>query len=228
MNSKRIVLSLSLASLCACTGSRRQDHTSAVEELSIGGDELALYFPLDAGFRRDYEGLVDGQLWQEVAVVLQRQQAILGVLCTGVQETVIVDGHVREVTTEWFAPDSAGAVWKYGEESIEISAQGAVIGLDSWFADTGDNRAWPIFPARVRAGVRYFGDHGDSETEFAVRSTSAVAETPAGTFDRCLDIEENPDDPADRDIILFAPGMGKVSEESQGGTIQLVRQSRPR
>ena len=50
---------------------------------------------------------------------------------------------------------------------------------------------------------------------------------PAGAFADCLEIDENPDDPEDHDIILYAPSIGRVSESSPSGFVHLVEIRRP-
>ena len=72
-------------------------------------------------------------------------------------------------------------------------------------------------------GDRYVGNAADGQDELVVLAIDARITVPAGSFENCLHLHENPDDPEDSDIILIGPGAGLVSEESSGGTIVLTR-----
>jgi len=57
---------------------------------------------------------------------------------------------------------------------------------------------------------------------YHVLSVTDEVSVPAGSYQGCLKLLENPDDPEDTDIILYAPGVGRVTEESTSGQLQLV------
>ena len=62
----------------------------------------------------------------------------------------------------------------------------------------------------------------DGQDQFEIVSLRATAAVPAGVFENCLQIIENPEDAEDTDIILYARGVGRVSEKSSGGKIVRV------
>lgn len=180
------------------------------------------YLPLQPGTLRTYEGEYEGRSRQELVRTLDEARIILAVRCTGMVEEVFVEGELQEITTEWYAQDVEGSVWKFGEESLELVDGEMVRSSDSWIAGVGGAVQWKAFPADVRVGDRFVGYTPGGQDTFEVVSMNATAAVPAGLFQDCLQVVENPEDLEDMDIILYARGVGRVSEESSEGKIVLV------
>ncbi len=181
------------------------------------------YFPLLPGSHWTLAGDEDGLPKREEVRVLDEPHLILGIACTAVVEDVFVDGVLTESTTQWFAQDIDGNVWRFGEESLEYGGGPAVPTEDSWRAGVAGKRAWIFFASDPQPGDIYAGNRGDGWDQNEVLSVNAFAAVPAGAFLNCLDVEEtNPDDPDDLDRILYGPGVGRVSEASSTGTVQLT------
>jgi len=182
-----------------------------------------LYLPLAPGARWVYEGEQDGVPRHEETRVLAQRRTILGVSCTTVVEEVTDDGELVEVTRTWLAQDTAGNVWRFGEESVEYEDGQPVAGGDSWEAGVDGARPWIVLAADPRAGDVYSGNRAGGWDQVNVVSLSESATVPAGSFEGCLaTVETNPDDPEDADRIIYAPGLGLVSERSTAGAIELV------
>lgn len=180
------------------------------------------FFPLSPGSILVYEGDEDGVPLREEVFTLEHELAIDGVDCAGIVQEIYVDGELVEVTTEWYAQDAIGNVWKFGEESLERSGAVLVDSASSWLAGERGAMPWIQFPARLAEGERHRAPVSAGADEFEVVSLSAVAVVPAGVFHGCLQIVENPDHPDDPDIILYAPGVGRVAEKSTTGQVELV------
>jgi hypothetical protein len=182
-----------------------------------------VYFPLLPGSTWTYLGEEDGETKREDVRVLEGPHMILGVACTAMVEDVFVGGELTETTTQWYAQDTVGNVWRFGEESLEYTGGLPVPAEDSWRAGVNGAQPWIIFAANPQPGDVYAGNRGDGWDQNTVVSVTASAIVPAGLFAGCLEIdEENPDDPDDRDRILYAPGVGRVSEESPDGKVELT------
>lgn len=181
------------------------------------------FFPLLPGSHWTLEGDEDGLPKREEVRVLDQSHLILGIPCTAVVEDVFVDGELTETTTQWFAQDTDGNVWLFGEESLEYAGGPPVPTEDSWRAGVGGKRAWIFLAAAPEVGDIYAGNRGDGWDQNEVLSVNAFAAVPFGAFPGCLDVEEtNPDDPEDMDRILYGPGVGRVSEESASGAVRLT------
>ena len=172
------------------------------------------YFPVEPSVVRIYEGDHNGQDRREVVRTVEQSRVIEGVSCAAVLQDVFVDGELFEITTEWYAEDADGNVWKFGEESFEVVGGVPVLDDDSWIAGEDGGERWIAFPAKLEVGDVFYGYTPTGVDEFHVSSLTAVATVPAGTFGDCLEILENPNDPEDGDIILYGGGVGRVSEEN--------------
>ncbi len=180
-------------------------------------------FPLTPGLFRVYEGDSEGRHRRDDVTVLRARETIDGVACTAVYQEVYLDGELAEVTTEWFALDESGNLWKFGEHTFERDDAGLfVMEDDSW--RVGDNGAepWIYLGASPQIGDVFFGESGAVSDVFIVRSLSVAIVVPAGVFQLGAELVENPDDPDDTDIIIYAPSVGLVSEQSVDGRIDLM------
>ncbi|MHC4937753.1 MAG: hypothetical protein ACYTHK_02135 [Planctomycetota bacterium] len=180
------------------------------------------YFPLEPGILRVYEGDDGGRFRRDHVRTLADKRVLEGTACTPVQQEVYLDGILSERTTEWYAQDSQGNVWKFGEESYELDEGEWVRSDDSWLAGENGARPWLVLAAIPEVGDRYVGNAADGQDAIVVIAIDAAIDVPAGAFADCLQLHENPDDPEDSDIILVGPGAGLVSEESGDGTIVLT------
>lgn len=182
------------------------------------------YMPLVPGTRWSYAGHEDGLPKREEVSVLDGAHMILGVPCTAVEEQVFLDGELVEVTTHYLAEDALGNVWRFGERSIEFDDGAPEITEDSWEAGVDGAVPWLALSAAPRPGDQFIADGQDGGTDvFTVLSVDATATVPFGVFEGCVEVEEtNAEDIEDVDRILYAPGVGLVSEDSRGGRIELV------
>lgn len=180
-------------------------------------------FPLEPGILRVYEGDAEGEHRRDDVRTLATKRLLEGVDCTPVLQEVYLDGVHSETTTEWYAQDAQGNVWKFGEHSAELDEGEWVVSDDSWLAGVDGARPWLILAATPELGDRYVGNAADGQDELIVIGVNETVSVPAGEFLSCIRLHENPDDPKDTDVILVGPGAGLVSEQSSDGTILLTR-----
>ena len=106
--------------------------------------------------------------------------------------------------------------------------QGRTSGVlgDAWDAGVDGAEAFMVLAADPRVGDVYV-DGGDGD-ELTVLSLGTTVTVPFGTFEGCLEVQEtNPEDPDDEDLIIYAPGVGMVSESAADARIELVEASGP-
>ena len=79
------------------------------------------FLPLLPGARWVYEErTADGEVEEIVVEVLDERRTVMGVSTIVVHDVASVDGEVIEDTYDWFAQDSAGNVWYFGEDTTVV------------------------------------------------------------------------------------------------------------
>jgi len=171
------------------------------------------YFPLTPGTTFVYEGqTVQGFEHDEFAVT-HKTRVILGVTCVEVHDTVRLDGELTEDTLDWFAQDTQGNVWYFGENTHELE-NGLITTIEGTFmAGVDGDKPGIIMKAHPAIGDFY-------RQEFSLANAEDFAETvsltesvtvPAGSFHNCLKSKETT--PLETDLLeykFYAPGVGNV------------------
>jgi len=218
MNRNRLAVSC-LVLAAACSGGIANSRSNPRDASAGAVNE---FFPLTPGRTWFYAGNDGDVVVTEEVVVDDRTRMIDGVECTALVKETRRDGKPDHLSNEWFAIDAGGNVWKFGEESWARVGEDLVLSEDSWLARPRGPRPWMAFPANPVVGQRYSGYRPGGVDVHEVASVTDFANVPAGAFADCLRIVENPDDPEDTDIILYAPGVGRASETTPTGHAELV------
>ena len=117
------------------------------------------YLPYKPGTTFHFEGVRGRTRQSDDEIVTASDQAILGVKCTVVRDTVSEHGRAIERTVDWYAQDKQGNVWYMGEDSFELKHGHFVKASDSWKSGVNGAKPGIIMPAqptarrRVPAGV---------------------------------------------------------------------------
>ena len=178
-----------------------------------------IYMPLPEGREWVYEGTKEGQFRRDEMRILPDPEIIEGVACAARYQEVFLDGELVEQTTEWFAQDTQGNVWKFGEESFEFSDGAWALDEDSWRAGVDETAAWKFLAGTPEVDDLYTDDGVETRI---VLSLNETVDVPAGAFGGCLKIGENQDDPDDKDIVIYSPSVGLVSEDNAAGRLELI------
>jgi hypothetical protein len=179
------------------------------------------WFPLRPGTTLTYRGVKDGQTSRDVFTVTHATKTIDGVSCTVVSDRLYLKGKLEERTTDWYAQDTTGNVWYFGEATAELDTRGRVKNTQgSWQAGVKGARAGIFMPAHPRVGQSGLQEYfkGQAEDHFRVLSLAASVRTPAAASRRALLTEEwTPLEPAVRDHKLYVRGIGTVLEQTVKG-----------
>jgi hypothetical protein len=151
----------------------------------------------------------------------------MGVSTIVVHDVASVGGEVVEDTYDWFAQDSAGNVWYFGEDTTSYDSDGTSSTKGAWEAGVGGafpGIAIPAEPAVTGAGYRQEYLAGTAEDMGEVLAVSGSASTPFDDFD---DVIVSRDwSPLEPDVIeekTYARGVGVVFEAtSDDDTAALV------
>jgi hypothetical protein len=173
------------------------------------------YYPLAPGDRRIVrETDVGGAKARGVVSVTRRTKRLAnGVTARVVNDRVREDGEVVEDAREWYAQDSAGNVWYFGEDTVECK-NGKVARRGGFEAGVGGAQPGVIMPADPQVGLtfRKAYDPGNTEDVGEVLSLNERAEVPFGKFrnEVLLVKETSPLEPDALEYALYAKGVGPV------------------
>lgn len=169
------------------------------------------YLPFTPGTTTIYEGARDGQPLRIEVTVTNETKVIMGVRCIVVRD--IVTGALEERTTDWYAQDSSGNVWYFGEDTKEYTNGVVSSTAGSWEAGVDGALPGIIMLANPAQGDAYRQEYRPTVAEDVamVKQLGATADVPAGSYSDVLVTN-------DRDLLdlnkdedkFYAPGVGMV------------------
>jgi hypothetical protein len=169
-------------------------------------------WPLVPGTRYVYQG---GEEMIEVTVTNDTKE-ILGVTTIVVHDIASVGGVVIEDTYDWYAQDSEGNIWYFGEDTKEYEGGKVNSTEGSW--EAGVDGAKPgivMYAAQPVIGLPYRQEYYACEAEdmAEVISLSETVTVPYGSFNNCLKTREfTPLEPDVNEYKYYAPGIGLLLE----------------
>ena len=185
------------------------------------------FYPLTPGMTFIYEGETeDGTVRVEDYITRETKQ-VMGVTCVVVRNREWEDGDLIEETFDWYAQDTEGNVWYFGEDSKEYD-DGDVSTAGSWEAGVDGALPGIIMKANPQVGDSYRQEYyaGEAEDMGEVLSLDESASVTAGDFEDCLVTKDwTPLEPGISEHKYYAPGVGLVLEVMvEGGSerIELV------
>ena len=180
-------------------------------------------FPLPLGRRLIYRGSEDDLPETVVTDIGVGHKTILGVSVTVVLDRVFLNGELKEKTFDWYAQDTAGNVWYFGEDTKEYEHGKVVSTAGSFEAGKNDAKAGIIMRVHPKVGQTTPQEFapGVAEDKARVLDLNATITVPYGTFTHCLKQEEfTPLEPDALENKYYCPGVGIVKElDVKGGTV---------
>jgi hypothetical protein len=186
------------------------------------------FMPLLPGSRWVYEERTsDGEVEEITVEVLDDRRTVMGVSTIVVHDVASLDGEVIEDTYDWFAQDSAGNVWYFGEDTTAYDADGTASTKGAWEAGVGGALPGIAMPAEPEVnGVGYRQEYlaGEAEDMGEVIAVSGSVGTPFGEFDDVIVTRDwTPIEPDTIEEKTYARGVGFVAEtKNDGETVVLV------
>jgi hypothetical protein len=172
-------------------------------------------WPMTVGSRWVYRVIdtADGSTKREVIKVTNQTKMIAdGIEARVVSDVVTNRGKPAEVTKDWYAQDSHGNVWYFGEDTVEY-VHGRPRDNGSW--EAGVNGALPgiALPAKPKVGMAYREEYskGEAEDQSRVLALDEQAEVPAGHYKPVLMTEDfSPIEPKVSELKFYAKGSGQA------------------
>jgi hypothetical protein len=182
------------------------------------------WYPLRPGTTLVYEGGEGGNAERNVFKVTQRTKVVNGARCVVIDDRVYSGpgaGHVSERTSDYYAQDSKGNVWYFGEDTAALDSNGNVKSTaGTWHAGVNGARAGLFMPAHPRVGETHRQEYlkGHAEDWFKVLSLNAKVNVPHGRYTNALRTREwTPLEPGVIDNKYYAHGIGEVFEGTVKG-----------
>jgi hypothetical protein len=178
------------------------------------------YLPFRVGDHRVFKGTRDGAPITSTFTVTDKTRTVMGVDCVVVKDVVTSNQSLVEKTTDWYAQDSKGNVWYFGENTAEYE-NGVVISTDgTWEAGVDHAQPGIVMETNPKVGDHYRQEFrpGVAEDTARVLDTNASIKTPAGPYDHLIiTFDKNPLDPSKKERKWYAAGIGFVHAELHGG-----------
>ena len=182
-------------------------------------------WPMTVGSRWVYRvtDMSNGSTERQVITVTPRTKLMAdGITARVVRDVVADHGKPVEVTDDWYAQDSHGNVWYFGEHTTSYE-HGKPTDNGSWQA--GVNGAMPgiALPAHPIVGLSYREEYskGVAEDQSRVLALNAQAQVRAGHFKHALLTEDfSPIEPRVSELKFYAKGSGQavLAIDVSGGT----------
>jgi hypothetical protein len=182
-------------------------------------------WPMTVGSRWIYRvtDYSDGSVQRDVIRVTNQTKMIAdGIEARVVSDIVTDHGTPTEVTKDWYAQDSDGNVWYFGENTVEYK-QGKPSNNGTWQAGVDGNLPGLALPAEPKVGMSYREEYskGLAEDQSRVLALDAQAEVPAGHYKDVLMTEDfSPIEPKVSELKFYAKGSGQavLAVDVSGGT----------
>ena len=178
-------------------------------------------FPLIPGTTYLYRGIdKDGNATRTRTTVTDQTRQVMGVTTTVVRDRDYVNGELVEDTHDFFAQDTDGNVWYFGESSKQIEDGEVASTEGSWLA--GENGAKPgiIMPASPRVGDSFAQENAPhiAQDQAKIVSLQGHVVVPFGTFGELLQTREtSPLEPGAAELKFYSPGIGLVKSQDVSG-----------
>jgi hypothetical protein len=182
-------------------------------------------WPMTVGSRWIYRvtDYSDGSVQRDVIKVTNQTKMIAdGIEARVVSDIVTDHGKPTEVTKDWYAQDSDGNVWYFGENTVEYK-HGKPSDNGTWEAGVDGNLPGLALPAEPKVGMTYREEYskGLAEDQSRVLALDGQAEVPAGHYKDALMTEDfSPIEPKVSELKFYAKGSGQavLAVDVSGGT----------
>ena len=190
-----------------------------VDKKNLGSTGSNPYFVLEPGHRLYYEHGKNTL----TTTVLAETKIIDGVETRVVEDKEVKNGHVAELTRDYYAIDrNTHDVYYFGED-VDTYKNGKVVAHEgAWLSGVKGAKFGLMMPGDIKVGQKFYQEQapGVGMDRAEVVAIGETVTTPAGTFKNCVHMKETSAiEKRMADHKWYAPGVGLVKE----GEFVLVR-----
>ena len=176
------------------------------------------YYPLTPGLVTRLRGTDDDEQFKQTVRITAKTRLVAGVETTVVRDVVHrADGSLAEATDDWYAADSDGNVWYFGEDTATYDEHGNLEDREgSWEAGVDGAVAGIIMPADPRPSTADYMEFakGEAEDQAWVVQRLPFVVTPGGRQDHIVrTLEWSRLEPEVVSMKFYARGLGIVEEK---------------
>ena len=180
------------------------------------------FWPIEPETIWVYEGETEDGSERIVVTVLEETREVAGVETRVLLDRVFLEGKLIEETFDWYAQDTSGNIWYFGEESFEIEDGKVVSTAGSWEAGVDGALPGHIMLADPQVGDAYRQEfyEGEAEDMGEVTALDATVTLESGEVftDLLQTLEWTPLDPEAVENKYYATDIGLVREEQADGS----------
>jgi hypothetical protein len=165
---------------------------------------------------------------RNTVTVTHNTKVILGVTCVEVHDLVYTGNVLTEDTLDWYAEDTAGNVWYFGENSKELDGSLVTSIEGSWIGGIDGAKPGVIMKDSPQVGDFYRQEFqlGNAEDMAEVAALDETVTVSLGTYQHCVKTTEtSPLEPDALEHKFYARGVGTllVVDEVTGERLELVQ-----
>lgn len=186
------------------------------------------YYPLPVGWTWIYKGIKEGKPQIDRVTVTTRTKRV----AEGITARAITDvsktpgGKLLEKTTDYYAQDSHGDVWYFGENTAAYLPNGKIDRSGSWQAGVKDAEPGIVMLANPQIPDAYRQEYqkGNAEDTAWIVNRGTSITVPFGTLHNVLtSLEFARIEPNVVDKKVYAPGIGIVLETAVAGPPEVAK-----
>jgi hypothetical protein len=218
---RRVAVIVAGASFLAAAAAQAHPPRGAV---TFGPEITNRWSPMPIGATFTSYGVQNGRLGLDRTSVLPRTKLIAGVRCRVELDLVYLNDKPSERTYDYFAQDSRGNVWYYGEDSYSRVHGTWSHDSDSWHDGVDGARAGIAMKAEPTSGRPYSQENFPGHAEDRARVLGYVSSltVPRGTFHHVLEtVEFSPLEPGVIERKYYAAGVGFLRSVTTHGPVEL-------
>jgi hypothetical protein len=176
------------------------------------------FFVLDPGFVMEFAGNEDGAHKRLTITATPKTRVIDGIRTRIVIERQTSNGHIEEISENYYARDRVtGNVYYFGED-VNIYNHGVVASHESaWRSGVDGAKFGLIMPADTPVGTVFLQERAPdvAQDQAEIVQTGIRAHTAAGTFKGAFKTRETTVlEPGEEEFKLYAPGIGLVQDDT--------------